>query len=40
MADGHHFENVKCDISAAVRSILMKFGMKMHINSSNMMGTQ
>jgi len=29
MADGRHLKNVKCDISAAVRPILMKFGMMM-----------
>jgi len=31
-------KNVKCDISAAVRPILMKFDMIMHLSSLNLMG--
>jgi len=38
MADDRHFQNVKGAISAAVRPILTKFGMTMHISSPNMMG--
>jgi len=40
MEDGRHFKNVKCDISAAIRPILMKFGTMMHLRPLNMMGNQ
>ena len=41
MADGRHFEkNVKCDISAAVRPILIIFGMMMHLSILNLMGNK
>jgi len=33
-------KNVKCDISAAVRLILMKFGMMMYLSLLNLMGNQ
>jgi len=32
--------NVKCDISAAVRPILMKYGKMMHLSPPNLMGNQ
>jgi len=39
MADGVHFEkDVKCDISAAVQPILMKFCTMMHISLPKLMG--
>jgi len=41
MADGRHFKkNVKCDISAAVLPILIKFGMTMHLSPLNLMRNQ
>jgi len=36
MVDGRYFENVKCDISAVVQPILMKFGTAMHIRPPNL----
>jgi len=33
-------KNVKCNISAAVRPILMKFGRMMHLSPLNLMGNQ
>ena len=33
-------KNVICDISAAIRPILIKFGMMMHLCSPNLMGNQ
>jgi len=33
-------KNVKCDISAAVRPILMQFGMMMHLNPLKQTGNQ
>ena len=32
MTDGRHFEKFKCDISATVSLILVKFGTAMHIS--------
>jgi len=39
-ADAAILKNVKCDISAAVQPILMKFGKRMHISPPNVMGNQ
>jgi len=41
MADGRHFEKkVKCDISAGVHPILMKFGLMMHLSPLYTYGKQ
>jgi len=42
MAEGGHFDkkNVKCDISAAIRPILVKFGTMMHLSLFNLTGNQ
>jgi len=40
MAEAAILKNVKCDISAAVRLILMKFGRMMHLSPPNLMGNQ
>jgi len=37
-ADADILKNVKCDISAAVWPILMKFGTMMHLSPPNVMG--
>jgi len=32
--------NIKCDISATIRPLLMKFGMMMHLSPRNLMANQ
>jgi len=40
MEDGCHLKNVKCDISAAIPLVLMKFSLTMHISPPILMGKQ